>query len=203
MAPRRAVMLFSLIVALGCGEEEGTKAAERGLPSGTNKLGKKGGDAKASRRTGKTGAPAAGGAQEDDEEGDEEEAPKRPSVALDSKSFGRRRDPFQRFVAPTEIIAEPDRPRAERKVKMATYAFEDLKLIAIVNSGRGIRPRALFLASDGKSKTIQQGEYFSTAEVLLAAVNRDYVEIEVVDDDLASSLNLQRGERRALYLKTD
>jgi hypothetical protein len=59
------------------------------------------------------------------------------------------------------------------------------------------------LASDGKSKTITQGEYFSTAEVLLAAVNRDYVEIEVVDDDLASSLNLQRGERRALYLKTD
>jgi Tfp pilus assembly protein PilP len=201
MAPRRAVMLFSLIVALGCGEDE-QPVADRGLPSGAKKMGKGGDAKKASRRTGKTGAPAAAGA-EAEEEGEEEEAPKRPSVALDSKSFGRRRDPFQRFVAPTEIIAEPDRPRAERKVKMATYAFEDLKLIAIVNSGRGIRPRALFLASDGKSKTIQQGEYFSTAEVLLAAVNRDYVEIEVVDDDLASSLNLQRGERRALYLKTD
>ena len=85
---------------------------------------------------------------------------------------------------------------------MAGYAFEDLKLISIVN-GRGVAPRALFLASDGKSKTIKQGEYFSSAEVKLAAVNRDYVEIEVVDDDLGSSLNLQRGERRAIYLRTD
>ena len=38
---------------------------------------------------------------------------------------------------------------------------------------------------------------------MLAAVNRDYVEIEVVDDDLASSLNLQRGERRAIYLRNE
>jgi Tfp pilus assembly protein PilP len=124
-------------------------------------------------------------------------------VALDAKAFSRRRDPFQVYVAPQAVVAEPDKVRAERKVKMGKYAFEDLRLVAIVNSGRGVVPRALFLASDGKSKTIRQGEYFSSAEVLLAAVNRDYVEIEVVDDDLASSLNLQRGERRALYLRTD
>lgn len=200
---RRAGMLFSLVVALGCGEEGGDtkQTSERGLPKGTAPA-KGAEDAKKpSRRT--TAKTASAAAEDEEDEAVEEEAPARPSVALDSKSFMRRRDPFQKFVAPTEIIAEPDRPRAERRVKMASYAFEDLKLIAIVNSGRGIRPRALFLASDGKSKTITQGEYFSTAEVLLAAVNRDYVEIEVVDDDLASSLNLQRGERRALYLKTE
>jgi Tfp pilus assembly protein PilP len=195
-------LLFSLVLVSACEEEE-QRVAERGLPKNL----KKEGDAKApSRRTAKTGANASAAAAAGEGEGEEEEVdpgPPRPPVALDSRSFTRRRDPFQRFVAPTEIVAEPDRARGDRRVKMAGYAFEDLKLIAIVNSGRGIRPRALFLASDGKSKTIQQGEYFSTAEVLLAAVNRDYVEIEVVDDDLASSLNLQRGERRALYLKTD
>ena len=54
-----------------------------------------------------------------------------------------------------------------------------------------------------KSQAIRQGEFFSSAEVLLAVVNRDYVEIEVVDDELAASLNLQRGERRAIYLTND
>jgi Tfp pilus assembly protein PilP len=194
---RRAALLFSLVALAGCEEEQAT-TTQRGLPKDVKLA-----DGKAaSRRTAKTAAPAsAAGDAEEEEEVDP--GPPRPKVALDSRSFARRRDPFQRFMAPTELVAEPDRPRAERKVKMASYAFEDLKLIAIVQSGRGIRPRALFLASDGKSKTIQQGEYFSTSEVLLAAVNRDYVEIEVVDDELASSLNLQRGERRALYLKTD
>jgi Tfp pilus assembly protein PilP len=129
--------------------------------------------------------------------------PARPPVALDAKSFQRRRDPFLSFVASEVVVPEPERPRAERKVEMQQYAFEDLKLVAIVNAGRGMKPRALFVASDGKSHSIKQGDYFSSAEVLLAAVNRDYVEIEVVDDDLASSLNLQRGERRAIYLRNE
>ena len=129
--------------------------------------------------------------------------PARPPVALDAKSFQRRRDPFLSFVASDVVVPEPDRPRAARKVEMQQYAFEDLKLVAIVNAGRGMKPRALFIASDGRSNSIEQGEYFSSAEVLLAAVNRDYVEIEVVDDGLASSLNLQRGERRAIYLRNE
>ena len=185
------VLVFSaaLAVAVGCGDDEKT-TGQRGAPAGAQPI-----------NNPPPAAVAAGGAAGEEDEVDP--GPPRPPVALDSKSFSRRRDPFQSFVATEEIIAEPDRPRAERKVKFAAYAFEDLKLIAIVNSGRGIRPRALFLASDSKSKTIKQGEYFSSAEVLLAAVNRDYVEIEVVDDDLASSLNLQRGERRAIYLKND
>jgi Tfp pilus assembly protein PilP len=86
---------------------------------------------------------------------------------------------------------------------MPEYAFEDLKLVAIVNSGRSIVPRALFVGSDGRSKAVRQGEYFSSAEVLLAAVNRDYVEIEIVDEELASSLNMQRGDRRAIYLRNE
>lgn len=198
---RRRLGLLGLLVGLAaaCGDGEQVTAV-RGAP----KLSTNAGDAGPARRqTASAAAPAVVPA------GDEAEAavdpgPPRPPVALDAKSFGRRRDPFHSFVATEEPVPEPATLRADRKVQFATYAFEDLKLIAIVNPGRGsIAPLALFLASDGKSKTIKQGEYFSSAEVLLAAVNRDYVEIEVVDDDLASSLNLQRGERRAIYLRTD
>jgi Tfp pilus assembly protein PilP len=193
-----AVAALGLTLGTGCGSDEEV-TGKRGAPSvpggGKGGGGNKGG---AAGNQGRGGGKGQGAGEEDEEAG-----PPRPPVALDSKSFGRRRDPFQSYVPTEVVLPEPDKPRAERKVTMAKYAFEDLKLIAIVNSGRGIVPRALFLASDGKSKTIRQGEYFSSAEVLLAAVNRDYVEIEVVDDDLASSLNLQRGERRAIYLRTD
>lgn len=189
-APKSILLSGLLALAVGCGEDEQSSGV-RGAGAAKKGTSKK-------KDTSRRG-PAGSG---DDEEIDE--GPPRPPVALDSKSFQRRRDPFLSFVANDAPLPEPPSTsvRAERRVKMAGYAFEDLKLISIVG-GRGLTPRALFLASDGKSKTIRQGEYFSSAEVKLAAVNRDYVEIEVVDDDLGSSLNLQRGERRALYLRTD
>lgn len=146
--------------------------------------------------------PAAAAAEE--EEALPTALPPRPKVALDGKSFQLRRDPFLNFAPGDLVVPEPVRASgSSRKVEMHQYAFEDLKLVAIVNAGRGMKPRALFVASDGRSQGIQQGQYFSSAEVLLAAVNRDYVEVEVVDDDLASSLNLQRGERRAIYLRNE
>ena len=188
-----ALVSVSLCLFTAC-EEETQTTGTRGIP---------GGAAKSAESKPKSGGRKGRTAVEQEDEPEIDPGPPRPPVALDSKSFGRRRDPFESYVAAQIVLPEPDSPRAERDVKMAKYAFEDLKLIAIVNSGRGIVPRALFLASDGKSKTIRQGEYFSSAEVLLASVNRDYVEIEVVDDDLASSLNLQRGERRAIYLRNE
>ena len=191
MSTAKTVCLSALLaLAIGCGEDEPTTGV-RGAGPAPKSAGAK---ASTSKR----------GPTDSDEDEEIEEGPPRPPVALDSKSFQRRRDPFLSFVANDEPLPEPPTTsiRAERRVKMAAYAFEDLKLISIVG-GRGLTPRALFLASDGKSKTIRQGEYFSSAEVKLAAVNRDYVEIEVVDDDLGSSLNLQRGERRAIYLRTD
>jgi Tfp pilus assembly protein PilP len=188
-APKSILLSALLALSVGCGEDEASSGVRGFSKKKDNK--KK----KAASKRGPT-----------DSEGEEEvdEGPPRPPVALDNKSFQRRRDPFLSFVANDEPLPEPPSTsvRAERRVKMAGYAFEDLKLISIVG-GRGLTPRALFLASDGKSKTIRQGEYFSSAEVKLAAVNRDYVEIEVVDDDLGSSLNLQRGERRTLFLRTD
>lgn len=176
---------------LGC-EEELPTVQQRGIPGGA-----KDPDQKRSRRR---------GAQQEEPE-DEKEAVvvdrPRPILTRDDFHPELTRDPFQSFLGTQVVELRPERPRAQRDVKLGDYNFEDLKLIAIVHSGRNVVPRALFLATDGKSKTIKQGEYFSRAEVLLAAVNRDYVEVEVVDEDLAGGLNLTRGERRALYLKTE
>ncbi len=194
------VFAAGLALALvGCGEDETPVTGQRGTgrKGGGGSGAKAGGGGAASR-----GGDGGGGGGQDGEEG-AEEGPPRPPVALDSKSFQRRRDPFRSFVVGEKVELEPDKPRAERKVIMAEYSFEDLKLVAIVNSGRRIVPRALFVGSDGRSKAVRQGEFFSSAEVLLAAVNRDYVEIEIVDEELASSLNMQRGERRAIYLRNE
>ncbi len=196
----RARLMFAVLLGLAgaCGEEQKV-VQTRGVavPAGGAKEGAKGDD-----------APA--GAKDGAEDGEAEAAPEaekvppRPRPVLTREDFSlATRDPFQNFLGSQVVELEPDRPRAQRDVKMGEYAFEDLKLVAIVRSGRGIVPRALFVASDGKSQTIKQGEYFSRAEVLLAAVNRDYVEIEVVDEELASNLGLSRGERRAIYLKNE
>lgn len=196
-----SALLWLTLGLAACVDDGGAEvSAKRGAPP-PKAGGAAGAPAKAAPATRVAGTPAAGAA----EEGEvlPSQLPARPPVALDAKSFQRRRDPFLSFVASEVVVPEPDRPRAERKVEMQQYAFEDLKLVAIVNAGRGMKPRALFVASDRKSHSIKQGDYFSSAEVLLAAVNRDYVEIEVVDDDLASSLNLQRGERRAIYLRNE
>ena len=210
-APR--ALGFALATLAACGPEDaGVEVSKsRGAPkmgearkSAESALEKESGEKAGGRAPAPAAkpAPAAAPAAEAIEE-PVAPPPERPLLTLDAKSFARRRDPFVGF-SPTEVVvAEPDRPRAKRPVEMPQYAFEDLKLVAIVNAGRGMRPRALFVASDGRSQAIKQGDYFSSAEVLLAAVNRDYVEIEVVDDDLAASLNLARGERRAIQLRNE
>ncbi|MCX4240280.1 hypothetical protein [Paraliomyxa miuraensis] len=200
VAPSRLALALVLLAA-ACGEEELPNTMSRGVPGANNK---KKGDAKdgkaapASRRaTPDAAAPIAMEAPEAD-------TPKRPPPILDATSFVRRRDPFQGLVAAEPVQPEPDPIRAERAVELRRYSFDDLKLVAIANSRRsGVRPRALFVAGDGFSGAVRQGEYFSSAEVLLVAVNRDYVEIEVVDEELAGSLGMKRGERRALYLRNE
>lgn len=195
------------LATTACGEEEAPPSQSRGVPGG----GKKGSDAKEGKDAAKTArrTPQATPAGEapfaaEGEEPEVDPGPKRPPPILDATSFMRRRDPFQGLVEAAPVQPEPDPIRAERAVLLRQYSFEDLKLVAIANSRRsGVRPRALFVAGDGYSSAIRQGEYFSSAEVLLAAVNRDYVEIEVVDEELAASLGMQRGERRALYLRNE
>ncbi len=195
----RLVRLVGLaIVVSGCGDDEVPETSKRGLPAGTAPLAPT--ETSSSPASGRE--PSAQGESGEGEPSPGAPSAKRPRPVLTREDFGPgTRDPFQSFIGTQVVELAPDRPRAQRDVKIAQYAFEDLRLVAIVHSGRNVVPRALFVATDGKSKAIKQGEYFSRAEVLLAAVNRDYVEIEVIDEALASNLNMARGERRAIYLK--
>lgn len=129
----------------------------------------------------------------------------RAAVVLTRDSFAQgARDPFESYSeGPSKPVVADLPKKRQREVRFSGYNFEDLRLIAIVRSGKNIPPRALFVASDGVSKSIRQGDYFSRSEVLLASVNSDYVEIEIVDEELAQGLNMEQGERRAIYLKQE
>ena len=198
-------LLMALTGLLGlsaCGDDEAQPTNVRGMGGQGPKLdpGASGGQPPpaSSRRT---SSPAPAG---DSEAAPAEEFERPKRVELTREDFsGRARDPFHNYIAaqvadapePVEIV------RKERAVKLAEYSFDELRLIAIVNAGRSVAPRALFLASDQKSKSVKQGEYFSSAEVLLASVNRDYIEVEIVDPELTPGWNLERGERKVIYLK--
>ncbi|TPV93315.1 MAG: hypothetical protein B7733_21155 [Myxococcales bacterium FL481] len=193
----RALLLIGLGLSLvsGCGDDEPRAMVRHKAPSVAD-----GGEPAGSTQPGS--GPSSGPAP----------AASAPRVKLARRPLTREdfdlttRDPFQGFEigdGPAEDVEIEASSIADRAAVMSEYDFEDLKLVGIVMSKGTIQPRALFVASDSKSYTVKQGEYFSRAEVLLAAINHDYVEIEVVDEDLASGLNLARGERRAIYLKTE
>jgi Tfp pilus assembly protein PilP len=205
MITTRALLLTGLLGAstlAGCGEEAPV-TQQRGMA----------GQGKNIQATPET--PPDGGSRRSTGTGDEAPLaedptapparPERPPTVISREDFAASaRDPFHTYVsnrledqpAPVEVLDK------QRNVKLAEYDFEELKLIAIVNAGRNVEPRALFVAStDQKSKTVRQGEYFSSAEVLLASVNRDYIEIEIIDPELTPGWNLERGERKVIYLK--
>ena len=184
---------------LGCGGEEQQTTQQRGMPN-QKPINNAGGGGGGSRRS--DGGGGGGGAELEEAE---DERPDRPRPVLTREDFsGRSRDPFHNYLS-ASAVSLPEEPveivRKQRDVKLSEYSFEELRLIAIVNAGRNVSPTALFVAGDNKSKSIKQGEYFSSAEVLLASVNRDYIEIEIIDPDLSPGWNMERGERKVIYLK--
>ncbi len=178
----------------GC-SEDAPVSKQRGMPKGAKPINSGGG----SRRS------SGGGDGGDGGEEMEEPRPDRPRPVLTREDFSSSsRDPFHNYFAAAQVV-EPvpvEVVRRQRDVKLPDYTFDDLRLIAIVNAGRNVSPTALFLSSsDNKSKSVKQGQYFSSSELLLASVNRDYIEIEVVDPELTPGWNLERGERKIIYLK--
>jgi Tfp pilus assembly protein PilP len=201
-------MVLPMVLGVVACSEDVPTTQQRGMGGKGIKVNSKPADSKAagskaagSRRSSST---SKGGEPQEAPAEPEFERPKRVDLTRDDFS-GRARDPFHNYMA-AEALAPPDPVeivRKEREVKLSEYTFDELRLIAIVNAGRSVAPRALFLSSDNKSKSVKQGEYFSSAEVLLASVNRDYIEIEVVDPELTPGWNLERGERRVIYLKDE
>jgi Tfp pilus assembly protein PilP len=211
MTSKQALALAGLLGAMtlaGCGGDEPEVTQQRGMGGQGVKIDNKapaGGGSKApandggSRRSNGTNDAAA------EDPAAEPVRPNRPKPVISREDFSAgARDPFHTYVSP--ILEDQPAPLEvldkQRNVKLSEYEFEQLKLIGIVNAGRNVEPRALFVASnDSKSKTVRQGEYFSKAEVLLASVNRDYIEIEIMDPELTPGWNMERGERRVIYLK--
>ncbi|KIG18254.1 hypothetical protein DB30_01363 [Enhygromyxa salina] len=198
--PALAALLLLGLPAAGCGGEEAKVTQQRGMPN-QQPIAQGGKPAAGSGGTRRSGG---GGGKADPDAEAEFERPDRPRPTLTREDFsGRARDPFHNYLAAATVEApEPvEVVKKQRAVKLSEYTFEELRLIAIVNAGRSVPPTALFLAGDNKSKSVKQGEYFSSAEVLLASVNRDYIEIEIIDPELTPGWNLERGERKVIYLK--
>jgi Tfp pilus assembly protein PilP len=202
-------LLLALLLGLGgtgCGGEEEPVVQQRGMAAvgNTKPINNDPNASKADKAAGSRRTNAGGGGGGGTEPEVEPVRPDRPRPVLTREDFsGRARDPFHNYAAATLLdTPEPlELVRKQRDVKLAEYTFEELRLIAIVNAGRNVAPTALFLAADNKSKSIKQGEYFSSAEVLLASVNRDYIEVEIIDPELTPGWNLERGERKVIYLK--
>ncbi|EDM74731.1 hypothetical protein PPSIR1_35447 [Plesiocystis pacifica SIR-1] len=196
MRPHNLVLSLALVGLaspglLGCAEEQ-PNTNVRGM----------GNKSKGGAGTRRSGSGDAMGAAQGEAPQEENTRP-RPELTRDDFT-GRSRDPFHNYLA-AEVVEAPvpiEEPKAQRSVKLREYGFDELRLIAIVNAGRNVSPTALFLAGrDNKSKGIKQGEYFSSQELLLASVNRDYIEVEIVDPELTPGWNLDRGERKVIYLK--
>ena len=193
----RLAAAASLVLCVGCGDsDEEPTSSVRGAPPPRGGAPKEAGPAVGSRSPSN---PA---------QVDAAAAVTRPkSEPLTRENFGpETRDPFRSFLADDDLEPIEEAPvvaERQREVRMAGYNFEDLSLVGIIRSKKGVTPRALFVATDGISGAIKQGEYFSRAEVLLSSVNDGYVEIEIVDENLAKGLNLANGETRALYLKSE
>lgn len=199
---------LGVLTLAGCGEDTPV-TQQRGMGGAGPKI-----DAPAPAPAGGAKAPApAGGSRRTTATADappetqdpEPVRPDRPRPVISREDFSAgARDPFHTYLS-TMLDDQPAAVEVldkQRNVKLSEYDFEQLKLIAIVNAGRNVEPRALFVSSsDSKSKTVRQGEYFSSAEVLLASVNRDYIEIEIMDPELTPGWNMERGERRVIYLK--
>lgn len=203
----RLLLIAGLCLGLvACGGDDTQVTQQRGMGGQGIKKSPAKADSKAAGGGGsrRTSSNSKADEQSDAPAEPEFERPKRAELTRDDFS-GRARDPFHNYAAAQALdtTEQVEIVRKERDVKLAEYTFDELKLIAIVNAGRSVTPRALFLASDNKSKSVKQGEYFSSAEVLLASVNRDYIEIEVVDPELTPGWNLERGERKVIYLKND
>jgi type IV pilus assembly protein PilP len=74
----------------------------------------------------------------------------------------RNRDPFRAFVAPNQSANQ--KAQNQRKIELAQYAIDELKLVAIVLGGD--QPRAMFVDPSGKGTVVYRGTFVCRPETV-------------------------------------
>jgi type IV pilus assembly protein PilP len=74
----------------------------------------------------------------------------------------RNRDPFRSFLVQNQPVNKQS--MNQRKVELAQYAIEELKLVAIVTGGAGAR--AMFVDPTGKGTVVYKGSFVCRSEVV-------------------------------------
>lgn len=74
----------------------------------------------------------------------------------------RNRNPFRSFVIQTQSVST--QALNQRKVELAAYAIDELKLVAIVMGSD--RPRAMFIDPTGKGTVVYRGTFVCRSEVV-------------------------------------
>jgi type IV pilus assembly protein PilP len=74
----------------------------------------------------------------------------------------RNRDPFRGFLVQNQPVNRP--ALNQRKVELAEYSLDELKLVAIVQGGD--RPRAMFVDQSGKGTVVYKGTFICRPEVV-------------------------------------
>ena len=82
-------------------------------------------------------------------------------VENDFVESDRNRDPFRSFLVQHPTAPEPQN---QRKVELAQYSIDELKLIAIVQGSD--QPRAMFTDPSGKGTVVYKGTYICRPEVV-------------------------------------
>jgi type IV pilus assembly protein PilP len=75
----------------------------------------------------------------------------------------RNRDPFRNYGGPVDNTANPP-VKPQYEVKLADYAVDELKLVAIVLAGDG--GRAMFLDPKGKGHVLMRGAYVGKPDLV-------------------------------------
>ncbi|MDP9034522.1 MAG: pilus assembly protein PilP [Myxococcota bacterium] len=74
----------------------------------------------------------------------------------------RNRDPFRTFIIQNQIVST--QALNQRKVELAAYAIDELKLVAIILGGD--RSRAMFVDPTGKGTVVYRGTFICRSEVV-------------------------------------
>ena len=74
----------------------------------------------------------------------------------------RNRDPFRSFLTQNQAVNKEF--SAQRKVELAQYAIDELKLVAIVMGGD--KPRAMFVDPSSKGTVVYKGTFICRPEVV-------------------------------------